>query len=136
MSTYQCVYKYTCLVVYTRVHYKIVKNSFQKLIVKRHTIRSLLKSQKFRSFMSSLLLSVIESGATQRSAKAAYLTQNQEFESLNVKIIGAKVIFSVNIGSQLIYIKSGEDKIHSLFNRRDYVFYPLLILCKLAGSRC
>ena len=71
--------------------------------------------------MSSLLLSVIESGATQRSAKAAYLTQNQEFESLNVKIIGAKVIFSVNIGSQLIYIKSGEDKIHSLFNRRDYV---------------
>ena len=118
MSTYQCVYKYTCLVVYTRVHYKIVKNSFQKLIVKRHTIRSLLKSQKFRSFMSSLLLSVIESGATQRSAKAAYLTQNQEFESLNVKIIGAKVVFSVNIGSQLIYIESGPLELHSLFYQK------------------
>ena len=68
--------------------------------------------------MSSLLLSVIESGATQRSAKAAYLTQNQEFESLNVKIIGAKVVFSVNIGSQLIYIESGPLELHSLFYQK------------------
>ena len=49
------------------------------------------------------------------------MTKKQEPEPLIDKISGAKVVFSVNIGSQLIYIKSGEDKIHSLFNRRDYV---------------
>ena len=44
------------------------------------------------------------------------MTKKQEPEPLIDKISGAKVVFSVNIGSQLIDTESGEDELGSSFH--------------------
>ena len=43
------------------------------------------------------------------------MTKKQEPEPLIDKISGVKVVFSVNIESQLIYTEPGEDKLGSSF---------------------